>query len=578
MCTVPAPRPTGGVAPRDRGAQRPVDLHRGPAALEAGEGGHRRGRGGGPGPRAGAAAPRRRRRPARPAGRGRACRRPRRRRLVRPRPPPARRGRRTAAGRRRAPAGGRARRRAPRPRRPGWGTRRPGPATPAASRGTRSAGRRGARRRAGRCPPAAAWRRRRGTARRRGGARAPAAKRSSGSTLRGPTRASARRRRDRGERGHERLAAPAGPRAATARAGAATRRRRRGRPSSRPAAVASGTRCSTAAGPSARGWATTAGAWAHARPWASRSSRASGAGGPGQRVEGAEQVVAEAGGGDLGGARRRRPARRLGLEHEHVPAGVGQQVGGDEPVGPGADTTASAASASAVIRPALRLRRSASPRGVRRARHRASWPGVAGRDPSPSGDPLAVAAAIARGPAGCHLLQPGQHAVVAPAGEGRRAAATRPAPAVAGDRRLGHLDPGAVAPRPSAGTRPRRCRRAEVHEQAQAARQVLVDDLGVVADRHRSEARACGGSGRPALGPVGVEPTDAPAADHHAVVGAGIGQHGGDRLPRHVERAGRRGARPLPSQAPSARTTRSRTLVGTTPGGHGERHGGRGVR
>ncbi len=53
----------------------------------------------------------------------------------------------------------------------------------------------------------------------------------------------------------------------------------------------------------------------------------------GQRIEGAEQVVAKAGGGHLRGANG--AARlRVGLQDQHVPAGIGQEVGGDEPVGP----------------------------------------------------------------------------------------------------------------------------------------------------------------------------------------------------------------------------------------------------
>ncbi len=52
-----------------------------------------------------------------------------------------------------------------------------------------------------------------------------------------------------------------------------------GASASRPAAVSSGDRCRTAAGPWSRGCATTAGACAQRRPWDSRSSAASGAGG-----------------------------------------------------------------------------------------------------------------------------------------------------------------------------------------------------------------------------------------------------------------------------------------------------------
>ena len=56
----------------------------------------------------------------------------------------------------------------------------------------------------------------------------------------------------------------------------------------------------------------------------------------GQRVEGAEEVVAEAGRGDLAGP---HGSAGLGvrLEDEDLPALVGQDVGGDQPVGTGAD-------------------------------------------------------------------------------------------------------------------------------------------------------------------------------------------------------------------------------------------------
>ena len=56
----------------------------------------------------------------------------------------------------------------------------------------------------------------------------------------------------------------------------------------------------------------------------------------GQRVERAEEVVAEAGRGDLAGP---HGAARLGvrLEHDHVPALVGEDVGGHQPVGAGTD-------------------------------------------------------------------------------------------------------------------------------------------------------------------------------------------------------------------------------------------------
>ena len=55
-----------------------------------------------------------------------------------------------------------------------------------------------------------------------------------------------------------------------------------------------------------------------------------------ERIERAKQIVSEAGRGDLGGADR---AARLavGLEHQHVPAGIGEDIGGDEAVRPCAD-------------------------------------------------------------------------------------------------------------------------------------------------------------------------------------------------------------------------------------------------
>jgi hypothetical protein len=56
----------------------------------------------------------------------------------------------------------------------------------------------------------------------------------------------------------------------------------------------------------------------------------------GQRIEGAEPVVGEARFGEL--AATHRAARvGVGLEHDHVPARVGQHIGGDEPVGPAPD-------------------------------------------------------------------------------------------------------------------------------------------------------------------------------------------------------------------------------------------------
>jgi hypothetical protein len=56
----------------------------------------------------------------------------------------------------------------------------------------------------------------------------------------------------------------------------------------------------------------------------------------GQRVEGTEEVVAEPGGGHLGAA---DGAAHLvvGLDDHDVPPGVGERVGGDQTVGPGAD-------------------------------------------------------------------------------------------------------------------------------------------------------------------------------------------------------------------------------------------------
>jgi hypothetical protein len=56
----------------------------------------------------------------------------------------------------------------------------------------------------------------------------------------------------------------------------------------------------------------------------------------GQGVEGAEQVVAEAGGGHLGGADG-TAGRVLRLDDEHLPPGVDQHVRRHQAVGPGAD-------------------------------------------------------------------------------------------------------------------------------------------------------------------------------------------------------------------------------------------------
>ena len=82
-------------------------------------------------------------------------------------------------------------------------------------------------------------------------------------------------------------------------------------------------------------WATTAGACTQWSPCCSSSSRGQHGGCGGERVERAVHVVHVAldaplglhGATDLAG----------GLEHEDVPAGVGQGAGGDQPVGAGPD-------------------------------------------------------------------------------------------------------------------------------------------------------------------------------------------------------------------------------------------------
>ena len=71
-------------------------------------------------------------------------------------------------------------------------------------------------------------------------------------------------------------------------------------------------------------------------PYDSRSSDAHDRRRHPERVERAEHVVHEAGMGELRAADR---ATRLGLglEHQHPPSRVGEQVGGDQPVGSGTD-------------------------------------------------------------------------------------------------------------------------------------------------------------------------------------------------------------------------------------------------
>ena len=101
--------------------------------------------------------------------------------------------------------------------------------------------------------------------------------------------------------------------------------------SSSDAAVSSTSVDSTAHRPSAVGCASTSGARRQRSPCDGEVERAHDRRRDAERVERAEEVVHEAGMGELGAAHR---AARLGLrlEHEHPPAGVGEQVGGDQPV------------------------------------------------------------------------------------------------------------------------------------------------------------------------------------------------------------------------------------------------------
>jgi hypothetical protein len=144
-----------------------------------------------------------------------------------------------------------------------------------ASPGARSVGRRARRRRGARSRPAAGELPRRARARRRGADRqhAEAGERQLPPPMR--RRASAPVRVG----GNGAMNARS-----TARPWRTQRSCRRNQPSpspgaasSSPAAVASAERCSTAAGPSSRGWASTAGACAHRSPYCSRSRLAIGA-------------------------------------------------------------------------------------------------------------------------------------------------------------------------------------------------------------------------------------------------------------------------------------------------------------
>ena len=103
--------------------------------------------------------------------------------------------------------------------------------------------------------------------------------------------------------------------------------------SSRPFAVCSTSRWSTAARSASglRRCATTAGACAQRSPWRSSSSAAEHRRRRGERVERAVHVVDVALDPPLG---LHRPADLVGgLEHDDVPAGIGQGAGGHEPVG-----------------------------------------------------------------------------------------------------------------------------------------------------------------------------------------------------------------------------------------------------
>ena len=105
-------------------------------------------------------------------------------------------------------------------------------------------------------------------------------------------------------------------------------------------------------------WAMTSGAWRQASPCSLEVQVADDRAGGGQRVERAEQVGDEPGLDALGTAHG--PAHLvLGLDEHDVPAGIGEGVGGDQAVGPGAHHhgVAGRSPASALLRVARRVPR-----------------------------------------------------------------------------------------------------------------------------------------------------------------------------------------------------------------------------
>ena len=246
----------------------------------------------------------------------------------------------------------------------------------------------------------------------------------------------------------------------------------------------------------------------------------------GQRVEGAEQVVAEPGCGHLGGA---DGAAGLGLclEHEHVPAGVGEDVGGDETVRPGADD-------HGVDDVGAHARVAAAPRAIERARPAATS--------SRRSSTLAFRQRVDR----------------------RRPAATRSAP---GRRRSASRSWRRACRRPRESSRNSTSalpngRRCTSRRSRRGRSSSTTSEWSRIDDRAEPQRVVEAGARR---GPGRVEPADAAAADDDAVVGAGVRQHGGDRLHRRRRGCGSTlAALRARHRPPSARTTRSRTLVGTT--------------
>jgi hypothetical protein len=59
-------------------------------------------------------------------------------------------------------------------------------------------------------------------------------------------------------------------------------------------------------------------------------------GGCSEGVEGTEQIVMETGNGDLI-CSDRTTGDGLGFEGQNIPAGIGQGIGGNEPIGPGSN-------------------------------------------------------------------------------------------------------------------------------------------------------------------------------------------------------------------------------------------------